>query len=145
MRRSLRRVVAGLLIPILLGGTGCVTSLSMSEEMTWGKLLNDGVVREPIPFKSKTTAGVSSFIVPGAGHFYTGESGLGVAYFLGNILWPINILWTVPAGMQSATITNKRRTVEYYKFGSHADKVAKLRQKRKLPADFKGYEEVKVQ
>lgn len=123
--------------------TGCITSLSHVEEREWGRLLDRGTVQEPIPFKNKTVAGFWSFVVPGIGHFYVGEEGLGVAYLLGNILWPLNPFWTLPAGLQACEVTNKRRTIEYYNLGAYQNVVERLRKKGKLPQNFKNYEEVK--
>lgn len=123
--------------------TGCITTLSLSEERDWGRLLEKEVVREPIPFKSKGLAGFWSVLIPGIGHFYAGEPGWGITYFLGNLLWPINIAWTLPAGIQAASVTNKRRTIEYYTLGAHSQTVEKMRGKGKLPTNFKTFEEVK--
>ena len=133
-----------LVLAVALNTAGCITSLSLTEERDWGNLLSRGVVREPMPFKNKGGAGFLSVIIPGTGHFYAGEPGLGVAYFLGNILWPINIFWTVPAAVQATEVANKRRTVEYYKFGAHSAAVEKLREKGKLPSGFTTFEEAKT-
>ncbi len=142
MRR--RRVgVILLAIVCIVNTAGCLAHLALSEEREWGRLLDKGVVREPISFKSKGVAGFWSFVIPGTGHFYAGEPGLGVAYFLGNLLWPLNPFWTLPAGLQTAEVTNKRRTVEYYKLGAHAAVIERLKKKGKLPPDFKTHEEAK--
>lgn len=140
MTRSRQALASTLAIAIALNLSGCITTLALSEERDWGRLLEKKVVSEPIPFKSKGVAGFWSFLVPGVGHFYVGESGLGVAYFLGNILWPLNPFWTLPAGLQACTVTNKRRTIEYYKFGAYKERVERLQKKGKLPADFKTFE-----
>ena len=138
-----RAAALALAVLCLVNTTGCITTLSLSEEREWGRLLEHQVVREPIPFKSKGVAGFWSFVVPGIGHFYVGEPGWGVTYLLGNLLWPLNPFWTLPAGLQAADVTNKRRTVEYYKLGAHEDVVKRLQARGKLPADFKSYEEAK--
>lgn len=141
MRR--RRVgVILLAIVCLVNTTGCLASLSLSEERQWGRLLDKQVVREPIRFKSKGWAGFWSAVVPGIGHFYVGEEGLGVAYLLGNLLWPLNIFWTIPAGLQATAVTNKRRTVEYFTMGAHSKQVENLKAKGRVPADFKSRDEV---
>lgn len=134
------RLVA-LALVCALSSTGCLAHLAMSEERDWGRLLDRGIVQEPIPFKSQGVAGFWSFVIPGVGHFYAGEAGLGVAYFLGNILWPFNPFWTLPAGLQAAEVTNKRRTVEYYKFGAYSNVVNRLQTKGKLSPDFKTFEQ----
>lgn len=143
MRKS-RGVGIGVAIVCLLNTTGCLSHLALSEEREWGRLLDKGVVREPIRFKSKGAAGFWSAVIPGTGHFYVGEPGLGVAYLLGNLLWPLNPFWTLPAGLQAAEVTNKRRTIEYYKLGAHASTIERLQRKGKLPADFKTYEEANI-
>ena len=142
-RRASRLCRISLALLCLLNTTGCITSLSHIEEREWGRLLDRGIVREPLPFKSKGVAGFWSFAVPGVGHFYVGEAGYGVAYFLGNLLWPLNPFWTLPAGLQACEVVNKRRTVEYYKIGGHKTRIDQLRKKNKLPADFKTFEEAK--
>ena len=140
-RRRIGSTVVAILC--LINTTGCITALSLSEERDWGRLLDRGIVHEPIPFKSRGVAGFWSFVIPGVGHFYVGEPGLGVAYFLGNLLWPLNPFWTLPAGLQASTITNKRRTIEYYRLGAYRNVIERLRNKGKLPKDFKTFEEVK--
>lgn len=144
MRRKNRLVVIVLALVCALNSTGCLAHLSMSEERDWGRLLDRGVVQEPIRFKSKGWAGFWSFVTPGIGHFYVGEPGLGVAYVLGNLLWPLNPFWTLPAGLQACEVTNKRRTVEYYTIGAHEDTVARLQQKGRTPSDFKTREEAQA-
>jgi len=141
--RYTRRGTVALAVVCALNSAGCITSLAHVEEREWGRLLDRGVVREPVAFKSQGVAGFWSFVIPGIGHFYVGEPGLGVAYFLGNLLWPLNPFWTLPAGLQACEVTNKRRTIEYYKMGAHQQKVEQLKKKGKLPADFKTYEEAK--
>ena len=136
-----RMKVVALALVCALSSTGCLAHLSMSEEREWGRLLDRGIVQEPIPFKSKGVTGFWSFVIPGVGHFYAGEPGLGVAFFLGNILWPFSPFWTLPAGLQAAEVTNKRRTVEYYKFGANAKVVESLRAKGKLSPNFKTFEQ----
>jgi hypothetical protein len=136
-----RNAQIGMALLLAVSTAGCITTLAMSEEREWGRLLERQVVQEPIPFKSPAVTGFWSFVVPGVGHFYVGESGLGVAYFLGNLLWPLNPFWTLPAGLQACTVINKRRTIEYYKYGAHQRTIEKLRKKDKLPPNFKGVEE----
>lgn len=138
-----RRQVGALALAVVcvVNTTGCLASLSLSEERQWGRILDKQVVREPLPFKSKGVGGFWSVVIPGTGHFYAGHPGLGTMYFLGNLLWPINIFWTLPAGLQAIDVTNKQRTVEYYTMGAHAERVERLKSKGKLPADFKTKEE----
>lgn len=133
--------IAALILVVALNSSGCIATLSMSEERDWGSLLSQRIVHEPLPFKRKGVSGFWSVVIPGTGHFYTGMPGLGVLYFLGNILWPFNILWTVPAGLQATDVTNKRRTVEYYRFGSHNQVLERRQQEGQLPNDFKTFEE----
>lgn len=129
---------------LVLTSTGCAAHLTRGEEMHWGVLMQKSGIYNPIPFKSKPVTTVWSVIIPGTGHFYLGEVGLGAVYFLGNILWPINILWTVPGALQANEVVNKRRTIEYYQMGAYSNVVERLRQKGKLPYDFKNREEVNL-
>lgn len=137
-----RRVgVFALATVCVVSTAGCLASLSLSEERQWGRMLDKQIVREPILFKSKGVGGFWSVVIPGTGHFYAGHPGLGVMYVLGNLLWPINIFWTLPAGLQAIDVTNKQRTVEYYTLGAHAARVEQLKSNGKLPADFKTKED----
>ena len=142
--KNSRFLVCLISLAFVFSATGCAAHLTRGEEMRWGILMQKSGIYNPIPFKSKPVTTVWSVVIPGTGHFYVGEAGLGVVYFLGNILWPINILWTVPGGVQAAEVVNKRRTIDYYQTGAYSDVVERLRRKGKLPSNFKERDEVNL-
>jgi len=130
------KIIALFLIPLVFSMTGCATKkLSMSEEADWGSLLNQNVVQEPLLFKSVKGTGVWDFIIPGSGSAYAG-GGESFGWLGAILLWPISPFYQPAIGVSIARSENKRRTIEYYKFGSHQNKLGKLKADGKLPADF---------
>ena len=138
-----RRILLATLLTCLVVQSGCV-SLSMTEEAEWGKLLNEDIVDEPMSHKSPWLAGILSFIIPGVGHFYLGEWGVGGGLFLSNILWPLSVIWGTPAGVIDTKSVNKRYTVNYYTYGPGREVIeAKEREEMFLAA--KGYVKLMMQ
>lgn len=128
-------------LAVVLTSTGCTAHLTRGEEMHWGVVMQKSGLYEPIPFKSKGVTSLLSILIPGTGHLYADEPGLAALYFLGNILWPFNILWTVPRGLQAAEVANKRFTIMYYQTGAYSDVVERLGENGKLPYNFQKREE----
>src|SRR5262245_17906512 len=79
--------------------TACVTP-SLSDQVAYGRLVSDGVVREPIPHKSKGIAMALNFLVPGFGHFYLEEFSAGGGIFLCNVVWPLSVVLGIQAAQE---------------------------------------------
>jgi hypothetical protein len=103
---------------------GCAP-LTKNEEAQYAKLLNEGVVAEPLSKKSRWAAGTLDFIIPGVGHYYLGEWGTGTGLFLSNIFWPLSPFLATPTAVVATENINKRHTVEYFTLGEGKDIVAK--------------------
>ena len=132
-------------ICLILMTAGCSTArLSMSEQSDWQALVNQKVVSRPIPFKSSKAAVIWDIIVPGVGSTYAG-GGACWGWIVGGIAaWPVSPFYQPFIGRKIARNESERRTIEYYKFGSHIEKLEKLKANGKLPADFKSKEEARV-
>lgn len=142
----MKRILAVLVIgAFAINLSGCAMKrLSLAEEADWGTLLNKRVVAQPLPFKSVKGTGIWDFIVPGSGSTYAG-GGEAFGWLIGGVLmWPISPFYQPAIGVAIARNENKRRTIEYYRFGSHSERIAKLQEKGKLPPGFVSRESAQV-
>jgi len=142
MKRSIKIVLPVFLLLITLG---CSTApLNTVERRDWGILQRDNVVSDPIPFKNPRAAVIWDIIIPGTGSTYAG-GGRSWGWILGGILtWPASAVYQPFIGSKIVRNENTRRTVEYYKSGSHNSRLEKLKTRGKLSADFKSREEARV-
>ena len=141
----MKKKCSAVMLVVCVLASGCSTkNLSMSERANWNQLVDQKVVSTPIPFKSTKKTVVWDVILPGSGSIYAG-GGKSWGWIIGGILlWPASMVYQPFIGQKIARNESQRRTIEYYKFGSHAEKLEKLKAKGKLPADFKSKEEACV-
>ncbi len=133
------------MLSVCILASGCSTkNLTLSERTDYDKLVSQQVVSQPIPFKSKKKTIVWDIILPGVGTIYAG-GGKSWGWIIGGILlWPASMVYQPFIGRKVANNESERRTVEYYKLGAHAEKLAELKANGKLPVDFKSREQAKV-
>jgi hypothetical protein len=100
------------LIAIMIGLSGCATSLTASQTREYRGYESKGlIVSEKIP-----VAGAFLGILPGGGSFYARAYGAGVANLL---TWPLSVLWDPVSGYVGS------RTINY--FATRADVETKMR------------------
>lgn len=97
---------------------GC-TTLSKTEKTTLRELRTYGIMPNEVKVKEPAIAGGLN-ILPGFGNFYlaigTDESSQWVYGTLNLLLWPISVVWGVPAAAIDAGTINKKETVYHYTY-----------------------------